>query len=252
MPHSFRQKTLFRLITLALCVLIQTSLLTGCSSINENLGFSESEDLKSADDLAIDAMDSFNVGRYRAALTAFEEILDRYPFSTPAMLAELKSADCHYYLEEYQEAKLLYEEFKERHPTNEAIPYVMFQIAMSDLSQTDRIDRNVSGAKYAIDSFTKLLRAFPDSPYTQEAKARIRAAREFLVNHEFYVAVFYIRTEKYDEAKHRLKYLLTTYPDAMIQPRAKQLLDRLEAGDPPKMGVNKWLPDLTMPDFNLF
>ncbi|MCI5223373.1 MAG: outer membrane protein assembly factor BamD, partial [Candidatus Electrothrix sp. AR4] len=150
-----------------------------------------------------------------------------------------------------EEAKELYKEFEERHPTNEAVPYVMFQIGMCDYARTGRIDRDASGAHDAIKSFSRLLRAHPDSPYTREAKARIRAAREFIVNHEYLVAVFYVRTKKYDQAKHRLKYILTMYPDASVIPKAKALQEKLAAGDPPKWGLDKWMPKLTMPDWTL-
>ncbi|MCI5124956.1 MAG: hypothetical protein D3925_10870, partial [Candidatus Electrothrix sp. AR5] len=57
--------------------------------------------------------------------------------------------------------------------------------------------------------------------------------------------------KKYDQAKHRLKYILTMYPDASIISKAKSLQDKLAAGDPPKWGLDKWLPELTMPDWDL-
>ena len=242
----------YRFIILTFYCTLLTSL-SGCATLGEWLGFETSQGVeKTAKSLAIEGMEDFNVGSYSTALEKFEEILDRFPFSPEAMLAELKSADSHYYLEHYLEAKVLYKQFEERHPTNEVIPYVMFQTGMCDFARTDRIDRDISGAKDAIQSFSRLLRAYPISPYTNEAKARIRAAREFLVNHEFFVAVFYLRTDKTLEAAHRLKYIIATYPDASITPKAKQLLNRIEAGDPPRIGLSRWLPKLSMPDWKLF
>ncbi len=227
--------------------------LTGCATLKEWFGFDDTSAVQqSPESLAMEGMDDFNVGSYHSALEKFEEILDRFPFSPEAMLAELKAADSHYYQDHFLEAKVLYQQFEERHPTNEAIPYVMFQVGMCDFSRSDRIDRDTSGARDAIQSFSKLLRAYPDSPYTTEAKARVQAAQEFLVNHEFFVAVFYLRTDRYDEAAHRLKYLLSMYPDSSIAPKAEKLLQRIEAGDPPKVGLSRWLPDLSMPDWKLF
>jgi len=253
---------LFTLLQRMLCLLLLCSLplsLGGCSTFSgmfDKLTFgsdSEAEpEQEPAESLIVEGMDAYNVGNYFEALKAFDQILDQYPFSRQATLAELKAADSHFYREEYIEAKVLYQEFSDRHPTNEAIPYVMFQIGMCDFRRTDRIDRDISGAREAIQDFTKLLRAFPNSPYTREAKAHIAAAREFLVNHEYFVAVFYVRTEKYEQAQHRLKYLLKMYPDATIAPKAKALLARLEAGEPPRWGLRGWLPDLTMPDLKFW
>jgi outer membrane protein assembly factor BamD len=168
------------------------------------------------------------------------------------MLAQLKGADGNYYLENYQEALMLYHEFEERHPTNEAIPYVMYQIAMCHYQQIDRIDRDTSGAENAIKEFSKLLRAFPNSPYKNEAKGRIRAANEFMVNHEYFVVEFYLRTEKYEEAQARLQYLTSTYPDATITPKATKLLKRLEDGDPPGINHSSWYKDTLLPDWKMF
>jgi len=227
--------------------------LAGCGNLADMFDFSSGGEVQeSADTLLVEAMDDFSVGKYASALEKFDEILDRYPFSKQALLAELKAADCHYYQEEYVEAKTLYEQFLDQHPTNEVIPYVMFQIGMCDYRRIDRIDRDITAAKDAIASFSALLRAYPDSPYSREARSRIAACREFLINHEYFVAVFYVRTARYDEAKHRLRYLLATYPDAAIAPKAKALLARLEAGDPPRWGIRKWLPSMHLPDWLLF
>ncbi len=253
---------LFIMLQRAFCVLLLCTLpltQTACSkfdgmfdAITFGSGGDDEPENEPAESLIVEGMDAYNVGDYYNALEAFNKILDQYPFSPQATLAELKAADSHFYKEEYIEAKTLYQEFEERHPTNEAIPYVMFQIGMCDFRRTDRIDRDISGAQEAIQNFSKLLRSFPNSPYTREAKAHIAAAKDFLVNHEYFVAVFYVRTEKYAQAQHRLKYLLNMYPDAAIAPKAKALLERLEAGDPPKWGLRNWWPDLTMPDLKFW
>ncbi|MBU0946818.1 MAG: outer membrane protein assembly factor BamD [Proteobacteria bacterium] len=225
--------------------------LSGCATLNS--WFSSGEEVRlSAPSLADKGMSEFSQGNYYKARKHFDEILDYYPFSPEAMLAELKGADSNYFMENYQEARMLYGEFEERHPTNEAIPYVMYQIAMCHYQEIDRIDRDTTGAEMAIKEFSKLLRAFPDSPYTNEARARIRAANEFMVNHEYFVVEFYLRTEKYSEAQTRLRYLLSTYPDATIVPKAKELLQRLEAGETPNFHLSSWFKKNLLPDWMIF
>ncbi len=202
-----------------------------------------------AKDLIIKGMDDYNVGDYWSAAIYFQEILDKYPFSPEAPLAELKAADSHYYMEKFIEAYSYYEEFENRHPTNEAIPYVMFQKGMCNFKQIDRIDRDPVVASRAIDLFSQLLRAFPDSPYSEAARNNTAIAREFLANHEYAVVEFYLRTEKIDQAETRLRYLLAIYPDSKIAPKAQEVLALIEAGTPPRRPVLSWFPDFDLPNW---
>lgn len=191
-------------------------------------------------------MGDYNVGKYFTALEFFEEIMNRYPFSPEATLAELKAADCSFYMNRYLEALLLYEEFENRHPTNESIPYVMYQKAMCNYKQIDRVDRDTYGAQKAIALFKQLLKAYPDSPYSAEAKSRILTATEFMANHEFFVVEYYIRADKYDQAKVRLRYLLANYPMSQIAPKANKLLTQLENEGTAEKISRSWLPDWTI------
>jgi outer membrane protein assembly factor BamD len=95
------------------------------------------------------------------------------------------------------------------------------------------------------------LRVFPNSPYTEEAQARIMAAKNFLANHEYYVASFYERTFAYEEAQARLQYLLRQYPDTNIAPKAEILLYDLRNNNPPGRSMFGWLPK-SLPDWEDF
>jgi len=226
---------------------------SGCTTMKETFRIKEKAEVQlPAEQLIIKGMEEFNIGKYFLAIEYFNEILDRYPFSPQAPLAELKAADSSYYMERYEEALVLYREFEERHPTNEAISYVMYQKGMCSYNRIDRIDRDITGAIESIQAFEELLRAFPESPYTGEAQARIKAATEFLVNHEFNVVEFYLRTEKYSQAETRLNYLLAMYPDSSVAPRAREILDLIEAGTPPKYGIGHWFKNLSLPDWMNF
>ena len=233
----------------------------GCGDLRKTFSFTsideEGKEVKTdlempAKTLLMKGMDDYNVGKYFTAIEFFEEILNKYPFSPEAPLAELKAADCSYHLERYAEALVLYEEFENRHPTNESIPYVIFQKAMCHYKQIDRVDRDTSGAVKSIALFKQLLKAYPNSPYTEEARDRIVTATEFLANHEYFVVEYYVRTGKYDQAKVRIKYLLAMYPDTKIAAKATDMLARLEAGDPPRSPLTSWLPKLNLGNWTIF
>jgi outer membrane protein assembly factor BamD len=257
--YSLRIQPVGRGVTL-LFTLLALLALPGCSTMNSamngmftffGVGGGTSKP-NTPDGMAMDAMDNFNRGEYKDALKIFEEIKERYPFSPHSLLAELKAADCDYYLKRYPEAIGLYQGFESNHPTNEAMPYVLFQIAMSYYQQIDTIDRDPGSATDAIAAFDKQIKAFPNSPYLAEAKARRLAALNFMANHEFYVAMFYIRTGELSQAEPRLRYLLATYPDTTIANSAKTILADIKAGHPPTRTWRDWIPDLALPDWHTF
>jgi len=235
-----------------LLALLLTLSLAGCGKEKffSSLGFRASSP-DTAEGLALKGLDYYSHGKYEKAKRSFETLLNQYPFNEYSLLAELKTADSNYYLKNFEEAFLQYKDFEERHPTNEAIPYVMYQMAMCYYNQIDTIDRDTSTAVNAIYSFSRMLRTFPNSPYTEEARARIIAARNFMANHEYYVASFYERTYAYEEAKARLEYLLRQYPDTNIAPQAEMLLYDLRQDNPPGRSLLGWLPK-SLPDWEDF
>ncbi|MDR3088812.1 MAG: outer membrane protein assembly factor BamD [Desulfobulbaceae bacterium] len=238
------------------------ALMSGCAAVSDYIGLDDvtieraaakkPDDAESAINLAKKGMDDYRVGRYFNAVDYFEKILNRYPFSPEATLAELKAADCKFFMERYGEALGQYRDFEEHHPTNEAMPYVLFQKGMCHYLRIDRVDRDTSYAAEAVKQFKQLLRQFPDSPYASEAEARVRAAQDFLANHEFFVAEYYLRQGKPQEAQGRFNYLLTLYPDSTLAPKAKELLAQIKAGKTPEKDFTSYLPTIALPDWMSF
>ena len=103
--------------------------LSGCASRDPDID-------KPAHELARNGMDEFEDEDNKRAIELFEKLRDWYPFSKYVKLAELKIADGHYHLEEYEDAIFAYEEFEELHPKNEAIPYVIYSKSISFLPKT--------------------------------------------------------------------------------------------------------------------
>jgi outer membrane protein assembly factor BamD len=209
----------------ALLLALTLMLLAGCS-LGKNL------EEESAEELAKKGLQYYNVGNYYRARETFTVIMERFPFSRFSLLAELKAADCEYYQKNYPEALVLYQQFEKNHPTNEAVPYVLFQVGRSHYNQIDAIDRDTSQAFEAIKAFDRLLRTFPKTPYEEEAKSLIARSRTFLAEHELYVANFYFRTRKYEEAKGRAEFLLANYPETEPAAEARELLDAIAALPP--------------------
>ncbi len=181
-------------------------LLSGCALFEEDHQMN-----KNAQQLAAEGAASFMNEDYRDAIKAYTDLKDWYPFSKYAILAELKIADAHFHLEQYPEAIAAYENFEKMHPKNEAVPYIINQIAMCWFNQIDTIDRDATPAKNAMAAFKRLIRVFPDSEYSQEALVHIDACIDNIAGHELYVANFYNKTKKYEAALKRYQYIVENY-----------------------------------------
>lgn len=178
---------------------------------------------KSAEELASEGMRCFEKKDYRDAIASFGKLKDWYPFSKFAILAELKTADSHYHLKEYEEAIAGYEEFETLHPRNEAVPYVIYQIGQCHFEQTDTIDRDQTAAQKALDTFSRLVREFPDDVYTAKAAEPIGKCKKNLAEHEFYVGKFYYKNKQYKAAVKRFENVLSIIPDDVPDRESREI-----------------------------
>ncbi|PXF55127.1 MAG: hypothetical protein C4B57_04190 [Deltaproteobacteria bacterium] len=172
------------------------------------------------------AMDYFVSGRYILAEEIFKKVRDRYPFSPYAVLAELRLADCKFYMGDYEEAISLYEEFEKLHPVNEAVPYVIFQEGSCYYNLMEAPDRDQTFTHKLIETYGRLLNRYPESPYSYEARKRIAEAKNRLARHEVLVARWYMRTGQVLQAKNRLETAIDLYPDTPAGMKAARILKK--------------------------
>ena len=222
-----RAKEMKRLIVVGFIIL---SVGSGCSSLKKTWNAIIGKDeTGTAQDLAWDGMDAYEDGRYKEAIEYFQKLKDWYPFSKYAILAELKIADSHYHLSQYDEAVFAYEEFEKLHPRNEAIPYVIYQIGRCYYDQIDTIDRDQTPARKALETFQRLYKQFPDDQYARSGSEHIPKCLKSLAGNEYYIGVFYFKSKHYQAALQRFMAVLSNYPDVGYHQKALQFIAKCEA-----------------------
>lgn len=179
----------------------------------------QKKDEKTAEELISDGMTYFEKEKYRNAIESFQKLRNWYPFSKFAILAELKTADSHYILKEYEEAVSGYEMFEKLHPRNEAIPEVIFKKGMCYFERMPTIDRDQTVTKNAIDTFSRLKKQFPESAYAEKAEEKIEACQKNLAEHEFRIGHFYYKSKHYSAALKRFS-AASASPDPEIRETA--------------------------------
>lgn len=179
---------------------------------------------KQADDLFKEGEDLLAKGKYDAARQKYSSVKERDPEKFYDALVQIRLGDSYYEEARYAEAEVEYKRFLDLHPKNKAAAYVVYQIAMCNFKQIDRPDRDPSFSINAMNRFSELLKDYPDNPYAEEAKEKLRIARNSVAAHEFVVGQYYYRTGSYKAAAARFKGIRDNYPGSKDEPETMYLL----------------------------
>ncbi len=234
---SSRSKLVFG--PLGLVVLLSALLvLSGCGQSQKGFHFwnpfakkSPTID-KTAEQLALSGMAKLEKQHYSEAAEEFKKLKEHYPYSKYAILAELKLGDAYFGARKYSEAAMSYEEFVRLHPRNEVIPYVLYQVGMSNFLTFTNVDRDPEGTKTAMKAFEKVIQNFPQSEYAAKSKKQILECKKRIISHMFSVARHYYINKYYAAAKTRLDTMTQQYPEAVADlgygPTVKKMLAKCD------------------------
>jgi outer membrane protein assembly factor BamD len=156
-------------------------------------------------------LEEYNAGSYKRSIELFQRVKEEYPLSKLAIMAEMGIADSFFSSKQYPEAVLAYEEFINLHPTNENLPYAMYQDGTCYLSQLSTIDRDISEVFKAIKAFERLTVRFPDSKFSALAAQKVLECKKIIGEKELYIGEFYFKTKKYRASLKRLETVARDY-----------------------------------------
>jgi outer membrane protein assembly factor BamD len=161
---------------------------------------------------------------YVEASHYFSYVKQKFPFSKYAGLAELALADTEFARANYQEAIDSYKSFARLHPTHEKVEdgYVAFRIAECFVKEMPddffllppAYEKDQSSVRDALRELDSARSKYPDSPYAKPAQAYRREVLRRLIEHEVYVARFYLERGHPKAAILRIETALRQYPDS--------------------------------------
>jgi outer membrane protein assembly factor BamD len=200
-----------------LVVVFALALSAGCAGNNPP----EFEEVPSAEVLYRQGLEILESGKlfgflptkdHEHAIETFQAIVDNYPYSDYAVLAELKIADTYYDQGKWEEALSYYRDFAELHPTHERVPYSVLRSAQSRRNQALNSNRDQTNTKRALEHLDVLLTRYPYTTEAQEAEQIWREMRTRLAEHEMGVGDFYMAHEEFQSAADRFRKVLNDYP----------------------------------------
>lgn len=149
---------------------------------------------------------------YEDAIEVFQSIIDNYPYSEFAVLAELRIADSYFDDEKYEEALAYYRDFADLHPQHEKVPYTIYRAALCHERRMRSADRDQTPTREALLFLDRLLAHYPYSEYATEAEVLWRTLRTRLAEHVKRIGDFYMSRNEWESAAERYRTLLNEYP----------------------------------------
>jgi outer membrane protein assembly factor BamD len=154
--------------------------------------------------------------RWLYAREYFRQLVDSYPTSQYRADAKLGIGDS--YLGEHSAESFVlgineYREFLNFYPTHERAHYAQFQLAMCYFKQMRSPMRDQTETRDAIRELQNYVSRYSDKPLIEEARQRLRDAKDRLGDWNMGVAIHYYRIKWYPGAVGRLVPLLKEDPE---------------------------------------
>jgi len=183
---------------------------------------------------------------FAEAIKYFTFVKTRFPFSRYATLSELRIADAELGRGRYVEAIDAYRNFMRFHPTHEMTEdgYAQFKICEAYFKQIPdewvlsppAYEKDQTPTREALREYDLFLEKYRDSKYAKDARKQREVALKRLIDHELYVARFYLGRKQPKGAVLRLNGILRDFPGMKNEPDILMLLGQtyLQMEDIPK------------------
>jgi outer membrane protein assembly factor BamD len=212
--------------------------LTGCSMFSAK----ETDPTEgwSASKLYAAAASEMDSGGYKRAIELYEKLEARYPFGRYAMQAQLDVAYANYRAEEPEAAIAAADRFIKLYPQNPYVDYAYFLKGIVNYNRSvgfldkyvpaDVSQRDPGAAMDAFTDFAELIKRFPDSKYSEDARQRMVFLRNNLARHEVNVARYYMKRGAYVAAANRCNYVIERYQrTSAVEDALKTLVEAYQA-----------------------
>jgi outer membrane protein assembly factor BamD len=169
------------------------------------------------------AQENIQEGNYPLAVSKLDALLSRFPFGNYAESAELNLMYANLQNESPELTIGLADRFIRLHPDHPQVDYAYYMRGLAnyysgfDLTSRflpgDAYKRDMGATRASFDDFAKLVRQYPNSPYANDAHARMIYLRNTLAKHEIYIASYYVRRQTYVAALNRAKTVVDHYQE---------------------------------------
>ena len=178
----------------------------------------------SAQKLYGEAKGAMGTGAWDKAIKYLEKLEARYPYGRFAQQAQLDISYAYWKSGERASAIAATDRFIKLYPNHANVDYAYYLKGLVNFNENtslfsiidspDLTERDSKGTRDAFEAFKELTVRFPDSKYTEDAKARMRYLVNSLAQYEVHVARYYMKRGAFVAAANRAQFAVQNYPQA--------------------------------------
>jgi outer membrane protein assembly factor BamD len=174
-------------------------------------------------------------GSTELGISLLKELQILHPNSKYTVQSKLDVAYALMLQEEYDDAITQLNRFLKLYPNNLGTDYAYYlkgfisetrSKSILDSHLTDQAQRDIKTVREAFEYYVELIKKFPKSKYSDEAKTKLFILRNVLARHELYVARFYAKRKAYIASINRAKTIIEEYAQTPSVAAALTLLIR--------------------------
>ena len=139
-----------------------------------------------------------------------------FPQSKWAPRSALMASYSYYMQNYYSEAITTLERYLKTYPSDKNLPYAHYLIAMCYYETIEDEKRDSAPLIKAKNKFTYLVKNFPDTDFTLDAKFKLGVIEDILASKEMYLGRHYIKKEKWIAAINRFNTVIEVYDETVF------------------------------------
>ncbi|PRD45185.1 outer membrane protein assembly factor BamD [Phyllobacterium phragmitis] len=186
--------------------------LSACATKDDDIDLSKYvETIDPADTLYNQGLANLEAGRLNEAAKKFAAIDRQHPYTEYARKALVMAAFTNYRQGNYDEAVNMGKRYTTLYPTSKEAAYAYYIIGLSYFRQIPDVTRDQVATRRAIAAMNEVIERYPESEYVEDAKAKIRFARDQLAGKEMQIGRYYLERKEYLAAVKRFRSVVEEY-----------------------------------------
>ncbi|MEE9314743.1 MAG: outer membrane protein assembly factor BamD [Rhizobiaceae bacterium] len=194
-----------------LAVVSLSLFISACAKENDTSAFVDPT--VPADQLYNEALANIDAGDVSQAKKKFAKLDRQHPYSNYAKKSGVMTTYLAYRAREYPEAIAHGKRFVSLYPANKEAPYAQYLVGMSYYRQISDVTRDQKAARKAYQAMNTLVERYPDSEYTEDAKRKMRIAKDQLAGKEMLVGRYYQERREFLPAINRYRAVVESFED---------------------------------------